>query len=757
MPPRLGTMGIVHAHALVLGATVVANAQGAGPCEAGGADLDRLSAGREAGDAERHADPRLKPHVMPRRRTRVLMAVHSAEHGGAQQVALGQTRALHRDHDVIVAIGGGPLREAFAVVSSAVARPPTSLPIWGASRARWALQIGRTILDAVRFAALVWRHGIDVVVVNSTVLVAPVIGARLAGVPVIVYAQEAPKSATAKRLFRVHGALAHTVVAISPWIARAFDGSRASVLLSPVGIAVPPDPGPRDRCAADPVRLVVVGVIDRHKRQDLAIAAVRALCDMGHEAQLTIYGLEADPTYADELRAQARILDIEPRIEFAGPTSDVAARLLAADALLVPAGEVTPLVLMEAMALRTPVVAARMGSIPDVVTHDVSGLLVDPDDPAAVAAAVVRLRGEAGLARRLAEGGRRRVEQNFDETQGHRRLSDEIRRLLAGRGVLRLLTLRRRVGTARRRLRAAVLRWRLRVSPSRVAGALVYHETFGTPPPGDRVVPWITAAALERHLRHLRREYHLVHASQLLGAMLARRRGGRVPIAVTFDDDLASHLNVAAPLLARLGCPATFFLTGAGLDGSHGFWWQRLQGAADRGLDPLPALRNAGLRVAAAQPLADLAAEIERSPAATRAEASEALSGLIGEDPPEYRLTREQIRQLSDAGFEIGFHTRDHRPLTELAADDLARALHDGRDPLEAAAGCTVSTIAYPHGRADGRVAAAARSAGYTDGFGGPDRSITARADRLLLGRTELLLEDPSAFELAMATEPMGG
>ena len=56
----------------------------------------------------------------------------------------------------------------------------------------------------------------------------------------------------------------------------------------------------------------------------------------------------------------------------------------------------TPLVLMEAMALRTPVVAARMGSIPDVVTDDVSGLLVDPDDPAALAAAVARLRREAG-------------------------------------------------------------------------------------------------------------------------------------------------------------------------------------------------------------------------------------------------------------------------------------------------------------------------------------------------------------------------
>jgi peptidoglycan/xylan/chitin deacetylase (PgdA/CDA1 family) len=235
--------------------------------------------------------------------------------------------------------------------------------------------------------------------------------------------------------------------------------------------------------------------------------------------------------------------------------------------------------------------------------------------------------------------------------------------------------------------------------------------------------------------------------------MLARRRGRPIPIAVTFDDDLASHLEVAAPLLRRLACPATFFLTGAGLDGAHGFWWQRLQAAADRGLDPRPALRAASLRAGTEQSLAGLAAEVEQAPAAVRADAADALSQLIGEDPPAYCLTRTQVRELARAGFEIGFHTRDHRPLPELTDDELARALVDGRAALEEATGRRLRVLAYPHGSADERAAAAARSAGYTDGFGGPDRSITARADRLLLGRMELLLEDASAFELALASE----
>ena len=704
--------------------------------------------------------PALTLPPAPRRRTRVLMAVHSAERGGAQLVALGQARALRGECDLVIAVGPGPLRSAFADVAAAIVRRPTSLPVWGASHARWALQIGRAVPDAVRLAWLVRRRRVDVVVVNSIVLVAPVIGARLARVPVIVHAQEAPKSEAARRLSRVHGALAQTVVAISPWIAQAFEGAGARVIVNPVGIPVPPDPGRRALCTADRLRLVLVGTLDRHKRQDVAIAAVRALRDRGLEAELSLVGMEADRAYAAELRDQARALDVAPHVQFVGPTSDVAARLLAADALLVPAGEVTPLVLMEAMAFRTPVIAARMGSIPDVVADEVNGLLIAPDDPAGLAAAVARLRAESGLADRLAEAGRRRVESEFDETRAHRRLATEIARL-AGGGTDRLNAggrrgrpvARRRLGASRRRVRAAALRWRLRAAPTPVAAALVYHRTDLSRPSAEQVVPSITAAALERHLRHLRRSYALVPASQLHSAMLARRRGRPIPIAVTFDDDLASHLDVAAPLLRRLACPATFFLTGAGLASPHAFWWQRLQVAADRGLDPRPALRAAGLHAGAEQSLSSLGAEVERAPAAVRAAVADALSQLIGDDPPAYRLTRSHVRELAHAGLEIGFHTRDHRPLPELADHDIARAMHDGRRALEDAAGRRVSVIAYPHGRADERVAAAARAAGYGDGFGGPDRLITARSDRLLLGRTELLLEDPSAFELALASE----
>src|SRR5689334_12384994 len=110
-------------------------------------------------------------------RPRVLMAVHGAGWGGAQLVALGQARALRGEYDLVIAVGDGPLRARLAEAATAVVGHPPNLPIWGASRGRWALQIARAVPDALRIAALVVRHRIDLVVVNSTTLVAPVIGA----------------------------------------------------------------------------------------------------------------------------------------------------------------------------------------------------------------------------------------------------------------------------------------------------------------------------------------------------------------------------------------------------------------------------------------------------------------------------------------------------------------------------------------------------------------------------------------------------
>jgi glycosyltransferase involved in cell wall biosynthesis len=70
-------------------------------------------------------------------------------------------------------------------------------------------------------------------------------------------------------------------------------------------------------------------------------------------------------------------------------------------------------VVAEAMAAGRPVVAANAGGIPEIVEHDVTGLLVPPGDVRGFAAAVQRLLSDAALRHSLGAAARRRAEQLF--------------------------------------------------------------------------------------------------------------------------------------------------------------------------------------------------------------------------------------------------------------------------------------------------------------------------------------------------------
>jgi glycosyltransferase involved in cell wall biosynthesis len=365
---------------------------------------------------------------------RILIPVHSAKRAGAQLVALRQATALAEVYALVIAVGHGPLRPEFAELGEIV-RAPTRIPVWGTTTWRWTIDLARVIPDSIRFVGLIRRRRISAVLAPSTVLAAPVIAARLAGVPVVVEAQEAPKSRAARALLRFHGRFADVVIAISPLLQHALAGSKARVVLSYVGVPVPPWVDRPDRPAGAPLRLITVGTIDRHKRQGLAVAALGRLVADGVDATLTFVGAEADPAYAADLKAEVEREGLGTRVHFAGLTSNVHPYIVAADALLLPAGEVTPLVLMEAMARGTAVIATRTGSSADIVGDDGrSGLVVAPDDPAAMAAAVRRLADEPGLATQLAANGRARVEELFDERRSHARLRDLLGEVLDSRG-----------------------------------------------------------------------------------------------------------------------------------------------------------------------------------------------------------------------------------------------------------------------------------------------------------------------------------
>lgn len=125
-------------------------------------------------------------------------------------------------------------------------------------------------------------------------------------------------------------------------------------------------------------------------------------------------------------KALARELGVADQIRFHGFVSNetLEALLSRTDAFVLPSivddrGDTEGLgvVLVEAMAFRTPVVASAVGGIVDVVENEVSGLLVPEKNPKALSAAIARLLSDPELARNLGVAGHERSKEYFDWTR----------------------------------------------------------------------------------------------------------------------------------------------------------------------------------------------------------------------------------------------------------------------------------------------------------------------------------------------------
>jgi peptidoglycan/xylan/chitin deacetylase (PgdA/CDA1 family) len=288
---------------------------------------------------------------------------------------------------------------------------------------------------------------------------------------------------------------------------------------------------------------------------------------------------------------------------------------------------------------------------------------------------------------------------------------------------------------------AFVLRWRARLSSSRAGVVLVYHRVGGAGS-GDQnaeILPTVGRRVFDRQLRDVRRHYCVVPAAEILAAVRARRRGRRFPVAITFDDDLPEHVREALPALRTAGLTATFFLNGASLEGPHSFWWQDLQRAVDAELvtpGDVPHVDAGPALARTPRAILDLSGAITRLAPEQRSEVATALRDAVGPPRAEDGLRAQDARTLVEGGCSVGFHTLRHEVLPALSDSELAQALRDGREALEAAAGTPIDAIAYPYGKGDDRVAAAARAAGFAHGFTTLRGVVSLDTDPLLIPRT---------------------
>ena len=162
--------------------------------------------------------------------------------------------------------------------------------------------------------------------------------------------------------------------------------------------------------------LLCVGRLDEQKGHPTLFEAMRSVLAREPDARLVVVGgaQQSGADYAAYLRHLSAHPDLDGRIIFTGERTDVP-RLMAACDLFVLASrwEGFGLVFLEAMAAGKPVVATHVSAIPEVVLHEQTGLLVPPDDPVALAAAILRLCADPAERRLLGDAGYERVHLHF--------------------------------------------------------------------------------------------------------------------------------------------------------------------------------------------------------------------------------------------------------------------------------------------------------------------------------------------------------
>ena len=186
----------------------------------------------------------------------------------------------------------------------------------------------------------------------------------------------------------------------------------------------PPQPG-------EALRLFSCGRLNIVKGHQDLMQAVRLMLDRGQPVTLDIAGEDdaGGSGYRAELAAQIEQLGLGNHVRLLGAISadTVRAHLLSAHAFVLASwSEPLGVAYMEAMSCEVPTIGTAAGGVPELITDDRDGILVPPQDPQALADALMQLAADPCRAKRLSRAGRARVVEGFDSRRGADMLIREI-------------------------------------------------------------------------------------------------------------------------------------------------------------------------------------------------------------------------------------------------------------------------------------------------------------------------------------------
>jgi glycosyltransferase involved in cell wall biosynthesis len=174
------------------------------------------------------------------------------------------------------------------------------------------------------------------------------------------------------------------------------------------------NPTPRQAKAQGEFLIATVGNIRRVKGHDVFIRAAAIIVEEFPKARFSIAGAVLEQDFFSELQAMVQELNLANNFHFDGDVKNLPQYLAAADIFVLPSrSEGFSNAIVEAMAASLPVVATDVGGNAEAVEDGISGFLVPSDDPAALAAAILRVLADPAQARAMGMAGRRLVAEKF--------------------------------------------------------------------------------------------------------------------------------------------------------------------------------------------------------------------------------------------------------------------------------------------------------------------------------------------------------
>jgi glycosyltransferase involved in cell wall biosynthesis len=342
----------------------------------------------------------------------------------------------------VVVPNPGIFEEGFArldvcVHRSRVLPERTAQQRFGASSAvtrcaSYGLNLAASAVFVGELVRLIRQERIQLVYANN-MMVKPMtaLAAQIAGVPCVLHVRNLHErqgaillycQATA-RLPRVRRVIANSRASAEPWIRSV----PAKVRIVHNGVDL--DDYARDAIVAGALRREIgverehllvgfTGNLIERKGIEFLVGAARLLVAAGSTATFVVLGrvpLGTSDEYARRCEALVAEAGIGERFRFLGFAPDVRASVADLDVLVLPSlQEPFGRSIIEAMALGVPVVASRVGGIPEIIRDGIDGLLVPPGDELALADAIGRLADDSALRRRLGRAGANTVRERFD-------------------------------------------------------------------------------------------------------------------------------------------------------------------------------------------------------------------------------------------------------------------------------------------------------------------------------------------------------